>query len=207
VAQAPRTAPCSPQEAKQRAAIASAYLETAESIMAERTDLRDANLSVAAGTAVLAGIAAADAICGFRLGKIHRGEDHRGAADLLRTATHDGKGLSVKLSRLLDVKGQAHYGMPFISGQQALSAVRAARALVLRAREETERWAERHFSIGRQHRANLVDHAKSLVVGLVLSGVFGRPRHASWRDPETIHDRCRGTTDIAFNTASSVTPS
>lgn len=38
---------------------------------------------VAAGLAVLAGIAGSDAICARRLGAIHRGEDHRGAAALL----------------------------------------------------------------------------------------------------------------------------
>lgn len=48
---------------------------------------------VAAGLAVLAGIAAADAVCAARLGRIHRGDDHRGAADLLRQAVPDGKTL------------------------------------------------------------------------------------------------------------------
>lgn len=39
--------------------------------------------NVAAGNAVLAGIAASDAICCVRLNKRHRGQDHQGAVALL----------------------------------------------------------------------------------------------------------------------------
>jgi len=53
---------------------------------------------VAAGNAVLAGIAASDAICCVRLGCRHRGEDHRGATELLKTATVDGDRLAVTLA-------------------------------------------------------------------------------------------------------------
>lgn len=48
-----RTAPCTPAEARKRAAIATAYLGAAEWILKERSDLKEENLSVAAGVAVL----------------------------------------------------------------------------------------------------------------------------------------------------------
>lgn len=134
-----RTASCTPAEAKRRAAIASAYLEAAECILKERSGVKEENLSVAAGNAVLAGIAASDAICAKRLRKVHRGDDHRGAIDLLRTAVPDAKLLATKLGRLLDVKDEAHYGIFFVSARKASEAVRSARTLVGRARIEVER--------------------------------------------------------------------
>jgi hypothetical protein len=134
-----RTASCTPAEAKRRAAIASAYLEAAECILKERSGVKEENLPVAAGNAVLAGIAASDAICPKRLRKVHRGDDHRGAIDLLRTAVPDGKLLATKLGRLLDVKDEAHYGILFVSARKASEAVRSARTLVGRARIEVER--------------------------------------------------------------------
>lgn len=134
-----RTASCSPTDAKKRAAIAAAYLEAAEYILKERSELKEENLSVAAGNAVLAGIAASDAICGQRLRKVHRGDDHRGAMELLRSAVPDGKQLSTKLGGLLDAKDEAHYGIFFVSARKASDAVRAARILVERARTEVER--------------------------------------------------------------------
>ena len=134
-----RTAPCTPYEASKRAAIAQAYLESAEPVMAERAGVKEEHLSVAAGAAILAGIAASDAICGRRLGQIHRGDDHHGAVDLLKSAIPDGKSFSLKLARLLDMKDQAHYGIYFVSARKASDAVKAARFLVTRARQETER--------------------------------------------------------------------
>ena len=134
-----RTVSCTPDAAKKRAAIAMAYLEAADCILKERSGLKEENLSVAAGNAVLAGIAASDAICGKRLRKVHRGDDHRGAADLLRSAVPDGKQLATKLGRLLDVKDEAHYGIYFVSARKASDAVRAARTLVRRAQTEVER--------------------------------------------------------------------
>ena len=55
---------------------AQAYLEVAGNVLREPS--RDEYLNVAAGLAVLAGIAASDAICGTPLGRIHRGDDHTG---------------------------------------------------------------------------------------------------------------------------------
>ncbi len=79
-----------------------AYLEVAELVLGEKE--RDEYLNVAAGLAVLAEIAASDSICCARLRSRYRGEDHRGAAELLRTATPDGTSLARSLLRLLDLK-------------------------------------------------------------------------------------------------------
>jgi hypothetical protein len=88
---------------------------------------------------VLAGIAAADAICARRLGRIHRGEKHRDAAALLRDATPDGAKLGTTLSRLIDVKDAAHYGVVVVPPRRASDAIKWAKVLVDRAREEVER--------------------------------------------------------------------
>jgi hypothetical protein len=87
--------------------MARAYLETAELVANER---RQGFSNVTAGLAVLAGIAASDAICCVRLGRYHRGDDHRRATELLETATPDGRDLAVRLERLLGLKDTAHYG-------------------------------------------------------------------------------------------------
>jgi hypothetical protein len=94
---------------------------------------------VAAGLAVLAGIAASDAICARRLGVIHRGDDHRAAAELIRSATPDGKKLAATFQRLIDMKDESHYGLTIVSVQRARSGVRWAAHLVARAQEELER--------------------------------------------------------------------
>jgi hypothetical protein len=116
---------------------ARAYLEVAGAVLEERG--RDEYLNVAAGLAVLAGVAACDAICGMRLGYLHRGEDHRGAEDLLRTAVADGGKLATVLGRLLSVKDAAHYGVPVVSARKASDAKRWAAQLVERAGQESER--------------------------------------------------------------------
>lgn len=95
--------------------------------------------NVTAGLAVLAGIAASDAICCARLGRRHRGDDHRGAIDLLEGATPDGKKLGAWLGRLLGVKDAAHYGAGLVGARSASDACRWALNLVGRAREEVER--------------------------------------------------------------------
>jgi len=94
---------------------------------------------VAAGLAVLAGIAGSDAICARRLGAIHRGDDHRGAAALLKQSTPDGKKLASTFLRLIDIKDEAHYGLILVTPRKARDAVRWARQLVDRAGEELER--------------------------------------------------------------------
>jgi hypothetical protein len=93
-----RTTAGGPKEARARLRTAEAYLRTAELVLEEATTQEFSN--VAAGTAVLAGIAASDSICCSRLRKLHRGPDHRGAIQLLGEATPDGKALAAILSAL-----------------------------------------------------------------------------------------------------------
>jgi hypothetical protein len=132
-----RTAPCTRSDARARLSTAQAYLDVARRVLEEPS--RGEYLKVAAGLAVLAGIAASDAICGVRLGRIHRGEDHLGAQDLLREATPDGGKLATQLGRLLSLKDAAHYGVQVVSSRNATDATKSAARLVERAREETER--------------------------------------------------------------------
>ena len=132
-----RTAPCSKIEARARLRTARAYLEVADSVLGERD--RGEYLNVAAGLAVPAGIAGSDAICGARLGRIHRGDDHRGAQDLLQQATSDGKKLATILGRLLSIKDAAHYGVIVVSARNATDAKKWAALLIERAAEEAER--------------------------------------------------------------------
>src|SRR5215475_6506606 len=109
---AQRTASCSVADAQSRLRTARAYLEVAGLVLDERE--RNEYLNVAAGLAVLAGIAASDAICCARLRSVHRGKNHRDAADLLRQATPDGPELARTLLRLLDLKDEAHYGLMIV---------------------------------------------------------------------------------------------
>lgn len=132
-----RTTRCTVQEARQRLRTAQAYVEVAELVLNETQ--REENLNVAAGLAVLAGIAASDSISGARLGRIHRGQDHRAAADLLRRAVPDGPKLAAQLLRLLDIKDSAHYGFQVVAARGARDSVKAAQRLVARAAEEVER--------------------------------------------------------------------
>jgi len=116
---------------------AQSYLEIAELVLREQG--RDEFLNVAAGLAVLAGIAASDSICSSRLGRIHRGDNHRAASTLLETATPDGRSLANTFRRLLDLKDEAHYGILIVSATKARGAVRSARSLVSRSVDEFER--------------------------------------------------------------------
>ncbi len=75
-----RLRPCNRADALVRLAQAKLYLEVAEVAMA---DEQSEHTTVATGNAVLAAIAASDALCCALSGQHHRGEDHRAAADYL----------------------------------------------------------------------------------------------------------------------------
>lgn len=135
--QTSRTAACGATEAQSRLSTARAYLDVADLALDETR--HNEYLNVSAGLAVLSGIAASDAICCRLLGRRHRGENHRGAPDLLKQATADGPQLANDLSRLLDLKDEAHYGVLAVSTKKARDAVKWARRLVERAQQEMER--------------------------------------------------------------------
>jgi hypothetical protein len=135
MAQKSRSVSCIPADGRSRTRAARAYLEVADLVLGERD--REEYLNVAAGLAVLAGIAASDAICCARLRLRHRGDNHRDAADLLRQATPDGPELAKLLLRLLDLKDEAHYGVMVVASRKARDAVKWATQLVTRAEEES----------------------------------------------------------------------
>ncbi len=134
--QASGTRPADREDARLRLRTAEAYRDVAELVL---DDADAAMPGVAAGLAVLAGIAVADALCARRLGAIHRGDDHRGASKLLEQAVPDGKRLSATFLRLVDLKDEAHYGLIFVTAARARHAVRWAGTLVDRARDEVQR--------------------------------------------------------------------
>ena len=136
MARARRTRPATADDARFRLRTAQAYLDVAGLVL---DDERVEMPGIAAGLAVLAGIAGSDAICATRLGEVHRGDDHRAAAALLECATPDGKKLAAVFRRLVDLKDEAHYGLVVVAPRKARDAVRWARQIVERAREELER--------------------------------------------------------------------
>jgi len=81
--------------------VASKYLEVARLIEAED----GAAVNVCVGVAVLAGIAASDAICVAGLGERHAGADHHAAAALLSRVD---RRLARQLTDLVDMKDRSH---------------------------------------------------------------------------------------------------
>lgn len=126
-----RTQRCGPNDARTRLKHALLYLEVAEVVLAEEGD---EEATVATGNAVLAAIAAADAICCAAAGTRYRGSDHRRAADYLETITGDKK-LAGLLRDVVDLKDAGHYGLSNIGASRAKSALRKADQLVLAARD------------------------------------------------------------------------
>jgi uncharacterized protein YbjQ (UPF0145 family) len=84
----------------------------------------------AASLAVHAGINAADAVCGARLGKRAAGDDHDQVLALLRQAGQDGAAVEKDLRRLLPLKTQAEYDPDEIAAGVASKAVERARRCV-----------------------------------------------------------------------------
>lgn len=122
-----RTQACGSAQARTRAAQARSFLDVADLIAGEDDDL--ATPGTAAALAVLAGIAAADALCCASIGRRARGQDHREATGLLAHVEPDGKTLSRSLARLLEIKDGAHYGTVYLTTSRAKTAVRNATIL------------------------------------------------------------------------------
>ena len=78
-----RVTSCAPAEARGRREQAKAFIDVAEMVLSETATQPHSH--VAAALAVLAAIAATDAICGLQLGRYSRGQDHDNAAALLDT--------------------------------------------------------------------------------------------------------------------------
>jgi hypothetical protein len=116
--------------ARNRRLVAEKYLEVAELAAVED----GAAVNVAVGVAVLAGIAAGDAICTAAIGEFYSGQDHAAAADLLGRV--DGA-LGKRLHELADLKPAAHYGSRLLTVKDRTRALRHAEALVAEARART----------------------------------------------------------------------
>jgi hypothetical protein len=102
------------------------YLEVAKiAIMNKQPD----ECTVATGNAVLAAIAASDAICCAGGKRRFRGESHRQAAELLEEVTGD-KALGAALREAIDLKEEGHYGLSNVELNRARKAIRRAERLV-----------------------------------------------------------------------------
>ena len=132
-----KTANCGAEDGKRRASAASVYLEMAELASADGTP---AGLNVAAGNAVLAAIAASDALCCIRLGRRSRAQAHADAVELLKTVLPGGPDLAKDLARVLSVKDEAHYGTTFLSKPALTATMRAAGRLVTAAEHAAVGW-------------------------------------------------------------------
>lgn len=122
-----RQARCGPAEAARKARLARAYLDLAEQTAQHGSE---ETRNVAAGNAVLAAIAASDALTCLHLGRHSRGQGHQEATALVRTITPDGAKLARDLHTVLGVKDSAHYGSVFLSPATLKTTVRVATRLV-----------------------------------------------------------------------------
>ncbi|CAN5898088.1 hypothetical protein BH23ACT10_BH23ACT10_03450 [soil metagenome] len=119
---------CGRAQANARLDHARAFLEVAELVGTQDDDLATPN--VTASLAVLAGIAASDAVCCLAVGQRSRGQDHRLAIDLLTQVAGIGDSMAKDLGRLLALKDDAHYGVLHVSGQRVTAALRHTRRMV-----------------------------------------------------------------------------
>jgi uncharacterized protein (UPF0332 family) len=91
--------------------------------------------TAATGTSIHAGINAADAICGARLGERSAAETHNDAIAMLASIPAVGQDAANLLSRLLQKKHKAEYDPQPISAGDARSALGQAERLVALARK------------------------------------------------------------------------
>lgn len=117
------------------AAQALQYLAKAEEWLAAAEDsLKARRFMAATGNAVHAGINAADAVCGARMGVRSAAQDHDEVLALVRQGGTDGADLAKHLTRLLPLKTRAEYDPADISASAASRAVRQAAHAVAIAR-------------------------------------------------------------------------
>lgn len=121
-----RTQRCGRDEARSRLRDARAHLQVAE--LADPASAPE-EVKAAISSAVLAGIAAADAACCQALGERARGQGHLEAASLVEQVAPEGPTAAKALERLLSLKDEAQYGFTDLGGHRLLAALRQARAL------------------------------------------------------------------------------
>ncbi|MGE4163949.1 MAG: DNA-binding protein [Vicinamibacterales bacterium] len=123
-----RTRPVTGAQVRSYAAKAEEFAEAAASELAEGRNIAATSL------AIHAGINAADAVCGARLGLRAAGEDHDQVLTLLRQAGSDGAEVGRELGRLLSLKTKAEYEPDDIAPSVATKAVERAQRCVAVAR-------------------------------------------------------------------------
>lgn len=109
-----------------------------EYLRAAQHSLSIGDFNAAAGTAVDAGINAADAVAGMNLGQRWKGP-HEQAAEFVAKAGGEGKEIARELRRLLPLKTQSHYDAAAVTETKARTAVTAAERAVAVARRATTR--------------------------------------------------------------------
>jgi hypothetical protein len=145
-----RTVSCTPAQARARREHARAFLDVADTVLDQAPET--AQPHVAAALAVLAAIAATDAICGLSLGRYSRGQDHGQAVSLLEIVDLQDPTLPAKLRRLLSAKDDACYSPRLMSRTDAQALVRQPTASsTLPSRADQPR--EKHTTVlDTQHR-------------------------------------------------------
>lgn len=124
-----KTQSCDTEKARKRLTDARAYYDTADLVGGDETD--DALRGVAAGLAVLAGIAASDAACCERLKYRSRSQNHKDAVGVVKQIAHpDAMKAATSLGRLIDLKDASHYGFTRVSTQHRKQALRNAKRVL-----------------------------------------------------------------------------
>lgn len=120
-----------PRDVGQRAAHASAFLAAAElvDVYGDAADVSPRS-NVVASLAVLAGIAASDALCGHLLGFRSGGDDHGEAVRLLASSHPRCSPYASHLRRLIASKTNAHYEPEIISDMRARELLTSAQRLL-----------------------------------------------------------------------------
>lgn len=111
-----------------RAQQARAYLLIADLALTDRA--MPGHTNVAGANAVLAGIAASDAICGHALGVRPVGEAHDDAITLLKRASVPTSRAPAQLKRLLSSKTDTQYSPDLVSENTATALVNSAQRLI-----------------------------------------------------------------------------
>lgn len=113
-----------------RAAQAQSFLDAARLAIEFASELGEGpSANVAASNAVLAGIAAADAICGKALQLRSNSSNHAEAIALLRRA-HGGDAAAIHLKALVAIKSAAAYEPRMVTAAKAGDAIQHADRLV-----------------------------------------------------------------------------
>ena len=127
-----RTITCTRRQANLRLQHAEAFLNWAQAALSDTA--ADANLNVATSMAVLAGIAASDALCGKALGQYSRSQNHPDAVKLIQSIQPGGAELASTFRQLVGNKDNAQYAPKTMGEASAKAAVRQAVDLVNAAR-------------------------------------------------------------------------